>query len=351
MIKTSEMLQLTERQRYILSIIIHDYILNVRPVGSKYLVESFNLNMSSATVRNELSRLDELGLIRQPHTSAGRVPTEKGYRFFVSNLLQNTELPATTRHMITHQFYQMRYDVEEWMRLAASILAHQSSGASLVTAPHPQESMFKHLELISTRGLQVLMILVLQGGEVDQQYITLKEPVSQARLSEVGQYLTNRFAHADVETIKRELLTLDGLERDIAEVALTEMRLNESNVMGEVFLDGISHVLAEPEFVDSENARQAIRALEERSILQDLLRSALHGNSIGGVQVLIGGEGTRDELRQCSLILSQYGTPGSVTGMLGVVGPMRMPYGRSISTIRFLSSLLSDLVQGTMTEM
>ena len=120
--------------------------------------------------------------------------------------------------------------------------------------------------------------------------------------------------------------------------------------MGEVYLDGISHVLSEPEFVDSEEARQAIRALEERSILRDLLISSHPSSEVGGVQVLIGGEGTRDELRQCSLILTQYGSPGSSTGMLGVIGPMRMSYGRSISTIRFLSSLLSDLVDDTLAE-
>ena len=133
-------------------------------------------------------------------------------------------------------------------------------------------------------------------------------------------------------------------------MVVQEMEIVNRNVMGEVFLDGISQVLEEPEFADSEDARQAIRALEERSILQDLLLSYYPSSDVNGVQVLIGGEGTRDELRQCSLILTQYGTPGNVTGMLGVVGPMRMAYGRSISTIRFLSFLLSDLVRGMLTE-
>lgn len=344
------MQNLTERQQYILTLIIHDYIQKVNPVGSKYLVNEYNLDMSSATVRNELARLDEMGLLRQPHTSAGRVPTEEGYRFFVTNLLNNIELPDSIRQTITHQFYQMPYDVDQWLRLAASILAHQSHAASLVTAPHPEAALFKHLELIATRGRQVLMILVLQGGEVDQQYIALEESVSQPELSQIAQRLTNRFANRNEETIRRELPLLRGLELTIAGLVVQEMQTVNRNVMGEVFLDGISHVLEEPEFVDSEEARQAIRALEERSILQDLLLSSYPGSVVGGVQVLIGGEGTRDELRQCSLILTQYGTPGNVTGMLGVVGPMRMAYGRSISTIRFLSFLLSDLVRGMLTE-
>jgi heat-inducible transcriptional repressor len=244
----------------------------------------------------------------------------------------------------------MPYGVDQWLRLAASILAHQSHAASLVTAPHPEAALFKHLELIATRGRQVLMILVLQGGEVDQQYIALEESVSQPELSQIAQRLTNRFANRNEEIIRRDLPLLRGLELTIAGLVVQEMQTVNRNVMGEVFLDGISHVLEEPEFVDSEEARQAIRALEERSILQDLLLSSYPGSVVGGVQVLIGGEGTRDELRQCSLILTQYGTPGNVTGMLGVVGPMRMAYGRSISTIRFLSFLLSDLVRGMLTE-
>lgn len=344
------MLNLTERQRYILTLTIHDYIQKVNPVGSKSLVNEYNLDMSSATVRNELAKLDELGLLRQPHTSAGRVPTEDGYRFFVTNLLNNIELPDSVQQTITHQFYQMPYDVDQWMRLAASILAHQSHAASLVTAPHPEAAMFKHLELISTRGRQVLMILVLQGGEVDQQYIVLEEAVSQKELSQIAQQLTNRFMNGTEVSIQQQLPSLNGLDQDIARLVLREMRTVNRNSMGEVFLEGISQVLEEPEFADSEEARQGIRALEERSILQDLLVSYYPSNEIGGVQVLIGGEGTRDELRQCSLILTQYGTPGNVTGMLGVVGPMRMAYGRSISTIRFLSFLLSDLVRGMLTE-
>lgn len=342
--------ELTERQRYLLTLIIQDYVRNVNPVGSKYLVSEYQLKFSSATIRNELARLDELGLIRQPHTSAGRVPTEEGYRYFVTNILSDTELPSSVRQTIAHQFYQMPYDVDQWLRLAASILAHQSQAASLVTAPHPQEAIFKHLELIATRGRQVLMILVLQGGEVDQQYLIVDEPVPQPELSQTAQRLTNRFSGATEQRMLRELPLLSGLDAQIAHLVVDEMRAVNRTRMGEVYLDGISHVLEEPEFVDSEDARTAIRALEERSILQDLLESSYSVNDIGGVQVLIGGEGTRDELRQCSLILTHYGSPGDVTGMLGVIGPMRMAYGRSISTIRFLSFLLSDLVRGLLAE-
>jgi heat-inducible transcriptional repressor len=130
------MIELTDRQKILLTLVIHDYIRSAQPVGSQHLVENYKLDMSSATVRNELAALTEMGYLRQPHTSAGRVPSEEGYRYFVGRLLQQTELPANTRRTISHQFYQSRQDLEQWLRLAASVLAHQSRGASLVTAPH-----------------------------------------------------------------------------------------------------------------------------------------------------------------------------------------------------------------------
>ena len=128
--------------------------------------------------------LTEMGYLRQPHTSAGRVPTEEGYRYFVSQMMNQAQLPDSVQATISHQFYQSRPDVDQWMTLAASILAHQSQGISVVTAPHTQKAKYKHVELISTQGRQVLMVLVMAGGEVGQQILTLAEPVSQERLSQ-----------------------------------------------------------------------------------------------------------------------------------------------------------------------
>ena len=144
--------KLTERQKLILALVIRDYTETAQPVGSKHLVNHFSLQVSSATVRNEMVALTDLGYLRQPHTSAGRVPTEDGYRYFVGQLMGHTELPSNTKRTIVHQFYQAGSDVDHWMRLAASVLAHQAQAASLVTAPRSSAPTFKHLELISTRA-------------------------------------------------------------------------------------------------------------------------------------------------------------------------------------------------------
>lgn len=341
-------MRLSDRQKLILTLIIHEHIRTAQPVGSKTLVEKYNLTMSSATIRNEMADLTDYGLLRQPHTSAGRIPTEEGYRFFVGNLIQKTGLPTNTRRTITHQFYQSRQDVEQWLRLAASVLANQSQAASLVTAPHSDKAIFKHLELIATRGRQVLMVLVLMGGEIRQQFISLAESVPQERLSEIANLLSQLCVRCDADQMSRIRGQLDTLSQDILDILLVEMALIEDSATGEIYLDGMSNVLSEPEFAESDEARQALHVLEERSLLENLLATTMTNTDVGGIQVLIGGEGTWAELRQCSVVLARYGDPNTLTGSVGVLGPIRMPYDRTISTVRFVANVLSDLVSETL---
>lgn len=336
---------LSERQKLILALVIRDYIDTAQPVGSQRLVEHFGLDFSSATVRNEMGELTDLGYLRQPHTSAGRVPSEEGYRYFVRQLMGHTELPATTQRTIIHQFYQAGSDMDSWMRLAASVLAHQSQAASLVTAPRPEQSQFRHIELISTRGRQVLMVLVLASGEVLQQMLALAEPIAQEYLSTAAQALNQNCPGLTADGIANLPHPVDALEQDITKLVVDEMRRASQNVTRELYRDGLSHVLAEPEFSEISTARRALRILEERPLLDDLLNRTVLSTEMGGVQVLIGGEGNWEELKECSMVLARYGSPGLATGTLGVLGPMRMPYGRTISTVRFVAGLLSDLVE------
>ncbi|MEW5941971.1 MAG: HrcA family transcriptional regulator, partial [Chloroflexota bacterium] len=245
---------------------------------------------------------------------------------------------------ITHQFYQSRPDVDQWMTLAASVLAHQSQGVSLVTAPHPERARFKHVELISTQGRQVLMVLVMVGGEVSQQILTLAEPVAQERLSQTAARLSSTMSGRGLNEISSTPARSDALEQDILTLLLADLRRMEENVSGQIYTDGQTNLLAEPEFAESDDARRALKLFEERSALQDLLARTSTGSSVGGLQVLIGGEGGWEELRQCSMVLARYGVPGLATGMLGVLGPMRMSYARTIPTVRFVAGLLSDLV-------
>ncbi|MEJ5223190.1 MAG: heat-inducible transcriptional repressor HrcA [Anaerolineales bacterium] len=348
------MTHLTDRQKTILMLIVRDYTDTAQPVGSKRLVEHYHLDYSPATVRNEMAVLTDLGLLRQAvgvdgtvNPSAGRVPTEEGYRYFVTHLMHQVELPEAVQHTISHQFFQARPEINQWMTLAASVLAHQSQAVSLVTAPRAEKARFKHVELISTQGRQVLMVLVFAGGEVNQQILTLAEPVSQERLSSVAARLNQLVQGKTVEDLSALSMRADALEQDILTLICGDMRRADERVSGEIYVDGLTNVLSEPEFTDSDEARRALRLLEERTALQDLLSRTVLKSGVGGVQVLIGGEGAWEELRQCSMVLARYGVPGMVTGMLGVLGPMRMSYARTIPTVRYVAGLLSDLVNDT----
>lgn len=343
-------IELSERQKLILGLVVQEFVDSAQPIGSKKLVVKYKLGMSSATVRNEMAALSEAGYLRQRHISAGREPTETAYRFFVRQLMRRPELPAPLKNTITHQFYQARHDATQWMKLAASVLATQSSAASIVTAPNTETATFKHLQLIATAGRQILMILVMMGGKVNQQMLVLSEPVSQEQLSATAKKLNKLLHGKKTEDMGSPPSGQDALAQDMHKLVHDELKHASKIITGEVYQDGWQNVMAEPEFSESQTARQALKILEERSLLEDLLSETLKDSEVGGVQVLIGGEGTWEELSDCSLVLARYGVPDVATGFLGVLGPIRMPYGHTISTVNFVAGLMSNLVSEVMGE-
>jgi heat-inducible transcriptional repressor len=334
---------LTERQETLLALILHEYVDTAKPVGSKRLVDKYNLSISSATIRNEMTVLTEAGLVQQPHTSAGRVPTEIGYRYFVGRLLGESDLPPAEKRLISHQFHQATADIDEWVQLAASVLAKHSRVASLATTPLPERAFFKHLELISTQGRQVLLVLVLQGGDVRQQMLTLAEVISQAKLDEAAAQIAHACDAKEAYEVAQLAENFSGLAKDVTRLVAEVMARADALWTGDVYHDGLTNMLTQPEFVESPSARLAVRVLEERSFLEEVLAQVL-SPSVGGVQVVIGGEGGWEELKDCAMILTRYGAPGYATGALGVLGPTRMAYGRTISAVRYVAGLLSDFV-------
>jgi len=196
-----------------------------------------------------------------------------------------------------------------------------------------------------------LMVLVLEGGEVRQQMLALAEPVSQEKLSQVAGWLNEVAQGQDAGYISDTIAQrTDALEQDILRLAADEMEQSDSLLAGEIYRDGISNVLAEPEFAEPGVAHRALRFWEQRGHLEDLLSQTVMVPSSGGIHVLIGGEGTWEDLSECSVVLSRYGVPGVATGALGVLGPTRMPYAHTISTVQFVAGLLSDLVGETLAE-
>jgi heat-inducible transcriptional repressor len=254
----------------------------------------------------------------------------------VQKLLGEFHLPLHERQMIRHQFHQARLEIDQWVQLAAAILARTSRSASFVTAPQARANRFKHLQLISTQGRLVLMVLVLHGGEVKQQMLTLAEPLSQARLSSAAEHLNTLFLDADYDDILPHLNHLDTLEQEVTRLLLDILKISDNQPMNEVYRDGLVNIL------NDEGTRHAIRLLEERTVLASVLaETETQGD---GVQVVIGGDGRWEELRDCTMILSRYGVTDSFYGTVAVVGPTRMPYDRNVAAVRYVADLMSGFV-------
>lgn len=338
---TAALPEITERQEMILSLIVREYIQAAQPVGSKTLVEQFDLGVSSATVRNDMGVLEQEGLIYAPHTSAGRVPTRLGYRYFVHRLLKTVRLSARERASITKAFERAPHNVEDWPRIAAVALSQTARTAALATPPRPVDDRFKHLELISTQGRLVLMVLVMQGGSVNQQMLTLAEPVPQTVLSQTAQIINAECAGLTADDVRARLRsqTSDELLRDIGELVADAMILSQHQTARDVVRYGLSESLAS--FNDDE-AQQALRVLEEEDVLEDILRELFTADE-PDVHIVVAGEGRWESVNHLSMILGRYGTPHA-RGALGVLGPTRMRYGRAVSTVRYVANLMSGLL-------
>ncbi len=334
---------LTVRQQAILALVVRQYISTATPISSKSIVEAYGLGVSSATVRNEMARLEEAGYLTHPHTSAGRVPTDKGYRYFVECLLGETELPLAECRMIRHQFHQVRPEMDQWLKLSASVLAQTAQSMAWITAPSAPQCLFKHLELISIRDALVLVVLVLQGGMVKQQMLTLAGSLSQEELSRMTTHLNDLFGGLTADEVMAQLGHLTPLEAQVGELVVEMMGRLDERARNEIYRDGLINVLQQPEFAKGQSARQVFEFLGESSFLEAILADVL-APAVGGVQVIIGGEGLWEELSDCSLVLSRYGVSSYATGDLGVLGPRRMSYGRAISAVRYVANLMSELI-------
>ena len=334
-----EMGDLTPRQQLILGLVIREYVSIAQPVGSK-TIQGYGLGVSSATIRNEMVVLEERGYLTQPHTSAGRVPTDLGYRYFVERLMRESQLPVEEQRTIRHQFHQVGVDLEQWMRLAASVLARTAQSAAVVTSLKTDQCRLRHLELISIHDTLSMLIVVLEGGIVRQQMLSLEEPMNQDMLTQIANRLNDLCVGGTKQKVQSCFRMVGALEQRILAVVVEVLKSVDEQVGLHLYRDGLLNILHQPEFTVPESARNVVHLLEDRTLLEGLLTEMLE---VGGVQVIIGGEGRWNELSECSLVVSPYGVSGEATGALGVMGPMRMPYSRAISTVRYVAGLLSDL--------
>jgi heat-inducible transcriptional repressor len=337
--------QLADRQREILRAVIREFISTAQPVASGALVRRYALPLSSATVRNELAELEDLGLLTHPHTSAGRVPTDLGYRYFIESLMQDTALQPEEQLTVSHQFQQAQRDSAQWLRLAASTLARLTAEASIVTQPAGTKSALKHIDIVPIQDRRVLIVAVLEGGAVRQQLLELDQVATEDELRALGRRLTDTRRGADAATLAKAAESEHGVAREVLRGLSRMLGETESALASDVYYDGIQNILAQPEFGvgDPARLREMVALLEDRTRLADLLPPVI---GEGEIHVAIGAENRVEPLLDCSLVFGRYGGGTSgVVGYVGIVGPRRMDYARSIGAVSFVGRLMTDLVR------
>ena len=344
------MIPLSQRKQEILRALVEEYIHSAIPVASETLVRKYHLNFSSATVRHELAGLEEAHLIYQPHTSAGRVPTDLGYRYFVEYLMQESALSLNEQRLIRHQFYQVQDQLDQWVRLTASVMARLLHSAAVMTSPRANVGYLKHFEVLSVTDLAAHLVLVLRDGTVKQQRLLLEAPIDQEELSVLAAHLNKLFQEKNAIEVEALLGKFDFLpiERLIA-TTIARILEQHGDPLGDVFYrDGVVNILEQPEYSRmgpeeerNERVRKVMEVLEQNRFLP-VLASQLRATD--GVQVIIGGENEWDDMRDVSLVVARYGQEGKIGGLLGVIGPTSMQYGRAIAVVRYMTQVMNDLL-------
>jgi heat-inducible transcriptional repressor len=337
------------RSQAILRAVIEEYITTAQPVGSLALVERYGLGVSSATVRNILAELEIEGLLTHPHTSAGRIPTDAGYRFYVEAIVDASPLSAVEQLMIRHQFGQVEFASEHWFRLAATTLAGLTRAAGLATPAKPSAAHIRRVDLVAVNERMASLILVLREGAIKQAAVGLDETdaVDQPMLNRVAGLLNERLLEATSSTAETALARLDDVDpvqrvaRRVGERIVRILRDYDAAAVEEVFSDGLLNVMEAPEFAQSDKLRQVFSALEDRAYLGELVGSVASSDRI---RIVIGAENPSAEMHDVSLILAPYGRPGRALGVVGVLGPTRMSYPNAIGTVTFVSGLMNELV-------
>jgi heat-inducible transcriptional repressor len=330
---------LNQRTGTILKSIVNWYIDHAVPVSSQVLVHDYDLGVSSATVRNEMAYLEQEGYIFRPHTSAGSVPSDKGYRFYVGSLEECT-LPLSEQRMISHLFHQVEGRMDEWLSLGATIISRLSQNTTVITAPRPSDNQFRHLELISIQDNLALLVLVLRGARIKQQLLTLEKPVSQLLLSTISDKLNPIIVGLTGAQIKEQQPILTALEQQIVNAVIKIMQHEDDQGFSQSHLEGMHFMLNQPEFSHNQRTLAVMELLEHRAMLGNLLPKTQEN---GQVSVIIGSENQAEVAHDCSLVISRYGL-SEASGMIVVVGPTRMAYSRVISSVSYLALLLSHLV-------
>ncbi len=338
---------LSERERRILEMIIEDYILTAEPVGSRTISRKLSLNLSPATIRNIMSDLEELGLLSHPHTSAGRVPTEKGLRFYVDSIMDIHELSSQEQLEIRNKYLGHFIEGPDLFRETSRILSLSSHYLGIVWMPKVSSVVLQHIEFVKLRRHVVLAILVSTTGLVYNRIIEVEEDFSQSELDHLSDYLNSFSAGLALYQVRERLLEQMRVAKNAYDHLLEQaLKLGEKAFSAiddsDVFIEGRTNILSEPEFGNVSRMTGLFRTFEEKAVMVKLLDKFMAPK---GVQIAIGSESQVQEMETCSVVTSTYGCGGEVLGVLGVIGPRRMNYSRVIPLVGYTAKLLTEILE------
>jgi heat-inducible transcriptional repressor len=333
---------ITARSSLILNYIVGEYISRAAPVPSQLIANDAELGVSPATIRNEMALLEKEGYLIRPHTSAGCIPSDKGYRHYVESI-EDVRLPRDEQRLISHTFHQVEKEVEAWVSLTATLLARLVQNVAVVSLPKSTDSKLKHLEMISLQESRALVVAVLEGAVVKEKLITFTEAVNQPTLTVISAKLNSLYDGLTSRQIAAKQAELSPLEKQATDYLVGIMQAEDSKEYQDPYLEGWHFMLNQPEFAQSASARVLMELVERRGLLKVIVPGKF---SQQGVHVIIGKENHDEAIQNCSVVICNYGVPDQANGTIAVVGPTRMPYSRTIPTVYYLSSVLSQLVAG-----
>ncbi|MGE0228406.1 MAG: heat-inducible transcriptional repressor HrcA [Dehalococcoidia bacterium] len=334
---------LTRRRTEILGLVVHQYIDTAAPVSSRALVTRHGLSISTATIRNELAKLEEDGYIAQPHTSAGRVPLDRGYRLFVEELMAEEPVGVDEQRTIEHQFHQSPARLEDWLSLAAHVLASAVSNVAVITRPSSTVAQLRHVQLVHLHDETALLVAVMDDGRVQQRIVQLSRSEDQDALTARASRLNARIADAEAPAVRAAADDLTD-EDDQRLARLAADLIDEHRIAGETYLEGLRSALEQPEFASAERMLDAVRHLQAYELLR-----ALPGPEDlrpGATRVMIGSENNDDWMHEWSVVTSSFGDYNGSLGTIAVLGPTRMRYGYTIPRVRYVASLVTALLHG-----
>lgn len=331
---------LSERQRMILSAIIDDYVRSAEPIGSRSISKRGNVGFSPATIRNEMSDLEEMGFLEQPHTSAGRIPSHKGYRYYVDHLLQQAGLDTHELDTMKIAFAQRIHEMEEVIQHVAGMLSSLTNYTSVILGPEVFSTTLKHLQIVPLNETTAVAIIVTNTGHVENKTVTIPEGMAMSEIEKVVNILNDRLKNVPLIKFKSKLYNeisaelskyVSGYE-ELISVVESVLQNDEKD---RIFLSGTTKMLIQPEFKDVDKIKSILDLLDETPTLIKLFTP-----SIEGVEVKIGTENSIEAISNCSLITASYSIGDNPIGTIGIIGPTRMEYARVINLLNVVSKHL-----------